>query len=89
MSWNYRVVVRPDGMGGAYYAIHEAYYDKAGRVWAITENPAVVDGDTPEEVEETRIQMGEARRRPILNYDAIPEAGAVSPYESTKADGAA
>jgi hypothetical protein len=38
MAWNYRVI-RTNGAGGPWYAIHEVYYGEDGKLGA-TENPA-------------------------------------------------
>jgi hypothetical protein len=44
VSWNYRLVRYEvdDGLGSAetVYAVHEVYYDKAGRPDSLTENPS-------------------------------------------------
>lgn len=45
MSWDYRVV-RHVAKGETVYAIHEAFYDAAGKVEAITENDIALRDDS-------------------------------------------
>ena len=83
--WNYRVVRRkrtdPDGKVFEGFAIHEAYYDDAGRVWAITENGSEPYGETLEEMREDFDGMAAALDAPALDYDAVPEPGAENPRD--------
>jgi len=80
MSWNWRVV-RKTVEGKAIYAVHEAYYDGSGRIWAVTEESAAAQGGSVKELEdELRQQLG-ALDKPILDYDDIPEPGAVNPAD--------
>lgn len=80
MSWNYRIVRRtyrmPDN-GELYceYAIHEAYYDGNGKVGSITADPVMVVGDCLNNLMVSWYMMSEAMRKPILDYDNIPEPG--------------
>jgi len=54
MSWNYRVCkTTTTGVYGndkpwtnISYAMHEAFYNSDGEIWAITENPVTVGTDT-------------------------------------------
>jgi len=83
MGWNNRVVTRfhswVDSKGqqrGEYvYGIHEAYYDKNGKVVAITEDAIECHGETVSELRRHWCMMAEAFGQPILDYDKIPEAG--------------
>jgi hypothetical protein len=45
MTWNYRVILNND-----IYQIHEAYYNDAGEITAVTEDPIAPAGDTLEEL---------------------------------------
>ena len=84
--WNYRIVrkkhIRQDPgtqeeKESFSYGIHEAYYDKAGKVGAITENPVELSGETIEELRHSWVMMAEAFGQPLLDYDNIPEPGYV------------
>ena len=83
MSWNYRVVRRWLKDSGEYQlGVHEAYYDKNGRVRAISEEPEpmVVFGKEAkiEQLQEMRMMMFKAIQQPILDYDKVPDPEAVS-----------
>jgi len=78
MSWNWRVVRKTVG-GKAIYAVHEAYYDESGRVWAATEESVAAQGGSVKELEGELRQQLEALDKPVLDYDSIPEPGAVGP----------
>lgn len=86
MSWNYRIVSQPDPSveGGLYFAIHEVFYDDEGRAWGVTQEPVPVDGESVEELIETRIQMFEAQKRPVLTMADVPEPGAVNPADKQR-----
>lgn len=78
--WNYRVVRRTFNVAGAVeerWAIHEAYYDDAGKVRSITKNGVGPRGDSLKELRESTIVMRRAFAAPVLDYDKIPEEGAV------------
>jgi hypothetical protein len=82
MSWNHRVVKRTFNEGGYTedrYAIHEAYYDENGKVWGITEEPVEPHGETMDELKKDIDWMTQCLEHPILDYDQIPEEGAISP----------
>lgn len=57
------------------YAIHEAYYDKNGKVGSITQESITPFGENIEELRHSWIMMAEAFGQPILDYDNIPEPG--------------
>jgi hypothetical protein len=66
MSWNYRLIKHvSDGT----LAIHEVYYDEAGNITAIAENPAVVLGDTVEEIIRVLDKMAEAHTKEFISSD--------------------
>lgn len=87
MGWNHRVVRRvfPDAPGTpVLYGIHEAFCDNQGRVWGITEEPVRVtsDGEEPDPVAALRWtldKMLKALDKPVIDYDKIPEEGALTP----------
>jgi len=83
--WNYRVVKKKQPGGSFFYAIHEAYYDDKGKVWSITEHSIAGRGDSKCEVIGDLVRMlSDARRSPVLDYDKVPEPGAVDPTEPKK-----
>ena len=83
MGWHYRIVkttYRETATPHVSYAIHEAFTDDAGKVWAITEDPVDVSGDTPEEVVKALEDMlADAETHSVLDRDRVPEPGAVNP----------
>jgi hypothetical protein len=72
-TWNYRIVRRPWGDGSTgekFFAIHEAFYsDDKEKPERFTAEPAVVTGDTPEELADVLDKMREALTKPVLEYD--------------------
>lgn len=58
-----------------YYGIHEAYYDKLGKVVAITQDPTDVTGETIDSVMVSYDMILEAFGQPLLDFDKIPEPG--------------
>lgn len=78
MTWNHRLIRRKDGRGQDYYGIYEVYYDERGRIYACTQDPVAVVGESPDGASELHAMMIEAFVRPILDYDDI-----LSPKEST------
>lgn len=91
--WNYRIVRKKhvwkdprtqEEKESYLYGIHEAYYDKAGKVGAITENPVEPSGETIEDLRHSWMRMAEAFGQPLLDYDHIPEPGYVDESEDEK-----
>jgi len=87
MTWNHRVVRRTwkEVYEEEAYGIHEAFYDKKGKVFAITKCEVGFYGSTMKELEQflqmmqrclDRTKAGELS---ILDYDKIPEEGAEHP----------
>lgn len=68
MSWNYRVVKHID-KGEMWYAIHEAYYNKAGDIYAISTDEMSPHGETIKELKSDFRMMQKALNAPILDYD--------------------
>lgn len=73
MSWNYRVCrhysTLPDGTVEDYYRIHEVYYDKRGKITAVS-----VDGIDPHGLTLTGLKkdlsmMRAALKQPVLEFD--------------------
>jgi hypothetical protein len=82
MSWNNRVVKRTYPVGEELhytYSIHECYYDVNGKIWAFSSEPDAIVGDTIEDVSSGLDLMSKALEAPVLNYEELPEVGAVGP----------
>lgn len=83
MGWNYRLVRKKhewtDAKGETRidytYGIHEAFYDKLGKVVMITEDAMEPFGETAKDCRHSWVMMGEAFGKPILDYNQIPEPG--------------
>ncbi len=78
MTWNYRLVkstYKGEGYEEVNYEIREAYYNKDGGVWAITENGARAFGETPEEIKIVLDRMRMALDRDIIDEDTfVPDS---------------
>ncbi len=72
MTWNYRVVRSRQKDGSVWFAVHEAYYDKAGKVTSITAKPVTIEGESVEELtgDLVTIKM-DVRRRAVLDLDEL------------------
>lgn len=80
--WNYRLV-RHRERGQTFYEIHEAYYDKNNKVHSITKRATIPYGDTRDEVLQALAKMmSDVLRAPALDYDKIPEKGAINPLKA-------
>ena len=83
MGWNNRVVrkfhqwvdAKGQQRGDHTYGIHEAYYDKNGKVVAITQDAIECHGETVAELRRHWCMLAEAFGQPILDFDCIPEPG--------------
>lgn len=74
MTWNYRLMVHPDGSGGMWFEIHEVYYDENGKPGSYTINPADVSGGNIDDIMFSLNAMKEVLNRPILWLgDKFPE----------------
>jgi hypothetical protein len=77
MTWNYRVIRygpnkdRPDAE--ECFGIHEVYYDDAGKPIAMTKDAVGVVSETIKGLQVSYEMLAEAFRRPVLDYDAIPQ----------------
>ncbi len=74
VAWNYRLVRQhlPSPENHEWYAVHEAYYTKTGELYAITERPCTLEGESVEEVNGIRAMMFEAFKHPVLDHENIP-----------------
>jgi hypothetical protein len=67
MTWNYRVIRKPDPDGlPDQFEIHEVYYDSAGRIEAWTEEPCTPFGESLDELQADMEMMSQAMSRPVL-----------------------
>jgi hypothetical protein len=74
--WNYRVIRRTHRDGSRTFAVHEVYYDDAGRICATTERPAEVFGETLLEARADLRAITRAFREPVLAWERLPGCGA-------------
>lgn len=72
-SWNYRVIQDIAPNGELFYAIHEAYMNDRGEIWAITTDPVYPSGESPEELRADAENYLKALDAPVVKYDDIPE----------------
>ena len=68
MSWNYRVIKKKN-IDEVTYAIHEAYYKKNGKPWAMGTAPDYPHGETLDELKEDFKHYRKALSKPFLNYE--------------------
>ncbi len=67
MTWNYRAVRHPDG----YVALHEAYYDKDGRIVNWSQNPVRFGGDDLAElISSLEAALKDVKDRPIVDWES-------------------
>lgn len=92
MYWDFRVIrkvygkrdqndklIEPDHENNlTSYGIHEVYYDDNDRACMCSKDPVMPAGDTVKEMIGFWYQMREAFKKPIIDYDSIPEEGAVN-----------
>jgi hypothetical protein len=93
MSWNNRIVrkkhISKTKVNGkktiSYtYGIHVAYCDKNGKVLAITKDPVEPHGDTVSDLKKGYLMQADAFTKPVLDYDKIPEEGAIDEWALTE-----
>jgi hypothetical protein len=73
-TWNYRVLVRTDGKTGEKtFAIHEVYYDDAGKPDGCTENSVAPMGETLAELKRDMDHYRLALSKPVLEYESLEE----------------
>jgi hypothetical protein len=61
MTWNYRVIENEE-----MFQIHEVYYNEAGEITAISENPVAPAGESLEELAKDLEHYAEALKKPVL-----------------------
>ena len=73
-TWNYRVLKKTDRESGeTIYAIHEVYYNEAGKPEGCTENSVAPMGESLEELKERYRALYAALSKPVLIYDSLEE----------------
>ena len=68
--WNYRIIKTTHGEED-FYSIHEVYYNRAGEICAISEDPMEPHGSNLSEIGRDLDFMAEAFTRPVLMKDEI------------------
>lgn len=73
MTWNFRLVKRKDPRSSSsWYAVHEVFYNDAGRPFAMTEDPVGISGESPVEAREyLRMIQRDIKRFPILDLRRV------------------
>jgi len=58
-----------------YFAIHEAYYNKKGKITSLTLNPVTVQTETHNKSEFNRVLkwMRQAVNKPVIDYETCKE----------------
>lgn len=79
MTWNYRVLARPDG-DDWWYSIHSVYYNENGTPNSFSDLPQSAVGQSPSEVQKDLEMMKEALNKPVLSYDNFPKELNVGKY---------
>lgn len=72
MTWNYRVcktTYTGEGFEEVNYEIHEAYYNKDGSIWAVTQNAVAAHAESVQELKEVLSKMAEALNKPVIDLD--------------------
>lgn len=72
-TWNHRVVRRVYEYAGnqteELFQIHEVYYNSAGEITGMTENPVAPIGNDLEELKRNTEDFLKALSKPVLEYD--------------------
>ena len=74
MTWNYRLckeTYKDGDFEEVGYQIKEAYYNKEGGIWAVTENGASIYGESVEEAREVLQKMQSAFEKEVLDLDGF------------------
>jgi hypothetical protein len=74
MTWNYRLcktTYTDDLISEVNYEIREVYYNKAGGIWGVSENPSGVYGDTIEQIMSVMNKMSDAVKKEIVDLDTL------------------
>ena len=73
--WNYRICKRTDPKTQSiYYAIHEAFYNKDGSIFALSQDPIEPMGETVNELTSDLNYMMLALSKEVLDYDNMKYA---------------
>lgn len=71
MTWNYRIIQHKEG----HFALHEVYYNEAGKPDGLTDSPVSFGADKDEGPEgiitSLELALKDARERPVLNISDI------------------
>ena len=75
MTWNYRVCKETYGNGTQNveigYSIREAYYNKNGGIWAVTERAKSPYGESIEEIKQCLELMRLALNKEVIDLDTF------------------
>lgn len=70
MTWNHRVCKKTEGTD-VLFGFHEAYYNKAGEVAAITAEPIRIFSESVEDLQIILDRLAIAMSKPVLDMDTI------------------
>jgi len=91
--WNHRIIKRnypnedyPTAPKATIYGVFEVYYDDKGLMHSCSIEPVVIIGDSVEEAKDTLGLIIKAFRKPVINYDDIPEKGAQTPEAASSVE---
>ena len=70
MTWHYQIVRKKIPGQEDQYAIHDAFCNEKGEIWAVTDEPKRVMGESPEVVKETLQRMlKDAEKHGVFNFE--------------------
>lgn len=69
MTWNHRVIKRKYDTGEVFFAIHEVFYDDAGKPTQCTVMPSAILEDSIDDLAITIDRIRECLSKPVLDYD--------------------
>ena len=69
MTWNFRLVRHRDRKSRTiWYGVHEVFYTESGKPWTMTQDPVLIDGESPKDVlAYLRMVESDLKRLPILD----------------------
>ena len=80
MVWNYQILKHKaaDKNGNEdFYAVHELYRDKAGKIVACTEGDGALPSEHPSDViRALRMMLKDCEHYSVYDYEKVPEDGA-------------
>ncbi len=71
--WNFRLVKHTESKSkNVWYGVHEVFYNDAGKLWTMTQEPVRVDGESIKEVAAyLKMIKNDLKRFPILDANKM------------------